>query len=55
MLHVWENLQEDEVDIVKMISSPIKGRKGNVEFMALLKKGSGQDHRDFLSLYESCL
>ncbi|MCR4675845.1 MAG: TlyA family RNA methyltransferase [Sphaerochaetaceae bacterium] len=39
---VWENLDEDGVGVYDAVVSPIKGHKGNTEFLALLKdKGDG--------------
>ncbi len=48
---VHENLEKDGIGIYKATVSPIKGHKGNTEFLALLKPGRAMDCRTFL---ESC-
>ena len=50
LTNVYENLSQDGVGICKATVSPIKGHKGNTEFLALLKKKS--DDESFLSLDE---
>ena len=46
--NVHEALSKDGVGILKATISPIKGHKGNTEFLALLKKGNGMDCESFL-------
>jgi len=53
MEHVYDYLFEDGIGIHNMIMSPIKGRKGNTEFMALLKKEKGLSKEDFFLLYDN--
>ena len=45
--HVYDILLEDEVYVKDVILSPIKGRKGNIEFLSLLTKEEGMNKRDF--------
>ena len=45
---VHENLEKDGVGIYDATISPIKGRKGNTEFLALLKPGAGLSSSAFL-------
>ncbi len=47
MLRVYDLLDEDGVGIHAIARSPIKGQKGNVEFLALLKKEAGMDKNLF--------
>lgn len=47
--NVYENLSSDGIGIVCATVSPIKGHKGNTEFLALLKKGEGLDRKAFLA------
>ncbi|MCR5761463.1 MAG: TlyA family RNA methyltransferase [Sphaerochaetaceae bacterium] len=51
LVSVWENLDSEGVGIFDAVVSPIKGHKGNTEFLALLKdKGKGAlDCSAFLS------
>lgn len=41
MVEVYARLGEEGVGIFDLVVSPIKGAKGNIEFLALLKKGQG--------------
>jgi 23S rRNA (cytidine1920-2'-O)/16S rRNA (cytidine1409-2'-O)-methyltransferase len=45
--HVYDILLEDEVYIKDVIVSPIKGRKGNIEFLSLLTKEEGINKIEF--------
>lgn len=47
LLHVFDILKEDNVFIKDIILSPIKGRKGNIEFLSLLNKNNGLSFDDF--------
>ena len=47
LTNVYENLQQDGVGICSATVSPIRGHKGNTEFLALLKKK--KDGNGFLS------
>lgn len=46
--NVYEALSKDDVGIYNATVSPIKGHKGNTEFLALLKPGLGMDCKSFL-------
>ena len=46
--NVHEALTKDGVGIINATVSPIKGHKGNTEFLALLRKGEGMDCASFL-------
>ncbi|MBO4393834.1 MAG: TlyA family RNA methyltransferase [Spirochaetales bacterium] len=46
--NVHESLEKDGVGIYDATVSPIKGHKGNTEFLALLKPGKAMDCADFL-------
>ncbi|MGX8681860.1 MAG: TlyA family RNA methyltransferase, partial [Spirochaetales bacterium] len=46
--NVYEALSKDGVGIFNATVSPIKGHKGNTEFLALLKGGPGMDCKSFL-------
>ena len=46
--NVHEALTKDGVGICNATVSPIKGHKGNTEFLTLLKKGEGMDCDSFL-------
>ena len=48
LTNVFENLQKEGVGIHKATVSPIRGHKGNTEFLALLKDGEGMDCTSFL-------
>jgi len=50
--NVYENLTNDNIGIIKATVSPIKGHKGNTEYLALLRKGGGMTCSEFLSLCE---
>lgn len=54
LVSVWENLESEGVGIFEAVASPIKGHKGNTEFLALLKdKGDGALSCD--SFISACL
>jgi predicted rRNA methylase YqxC with S4 and FtsJ domains len=46
-MHVFDILSEDNVFVSDIILSPIKGRKGNIEFLSLLNKSSGLNRDEF--------
>ncbi|MFA6689383.1 MAG: TlyA family RNA methyltransferase [Sphaerochaetaceae bacterium] len=48
MRNVHQALEEDGVGIKKLIRSPITGRKGNMEYLALLMLGPGMDEAEFM-------
>lgn len=50
ILSVYDGLQEEEVGIYNLCKSPIKGHKGNTEYLALLKKGKGLEKSDIEKL-----
>ena len=50
LTNVYENLRQDGVGILKATVSPIKGHKGNTEFLALLEKKS--EGKNYLSCEE---
>ncbi|MBO4409140.1 MAG: TlyA family RNA methyltransferase [Spirochaetales bacterium] len=52
LVNVYENLEAEGVGIHMATVSPIKGHKGNTEFLALLRDGKGMSCQDFL---DSCL
>jgi len=47
LFHVFEILKDDNVFIEDIIMSPIKGRKGNIEFLSLLSKDDGLSFEAF--------
>lgn len=47
MNHVFSVLEEDGVFVKDIILSPIKGRKGNIEFLSLLNKNEGMAKETF--------
>ncbi len=49
MLRVYDLLEEDGVGIHKVTISPIRGHKGNIEFLALLKSKKGMGKEAFES------
>jgi 23S rRNA (cytidine1920-2'-O)/16S rRNA (cytidine1409-2'-O)-methyltransferase len=55
LLKVYESLDEEGVHIEKIISSPIHGRKGNREFLALLSYKEGLDEKNFTEEITSLL
>ncbi len=55
MAGVRETLNEDGCGIVKLTASPIRGRKGNVEFLAWLEPEAGMDEPEFKQVLERCL
>lgn len=55
MLRVFDLLEEDGVGIHELTKSPLKGHKGNVEFLALLKSEVGMDKNSFSSRVKALL
>ena len=49
LTNVFLNLQAEGIGIYNAVKSPIKGHKGNTEFLALLKHGTAWDCDKFLS------
>lgn len=49
---VFDNLTQEGIGIYNAVKSPIKGHKGNTEFLALLKRGVNWDKETFL---KACL
>jgi len=47
--HVFDILKEDKVFIEDIILSPIKGRKGNIEFLSLLSKERGMNKEEYIN------
>ncbi|MFA7108712.1 MAG: TlyA family RNA methyltransferase [Sphaerochaetaceae bacterium] len=45
---VWDNLKNENVNILNLVCSPIKGRKGNTEFLALLSHSQGIKKEEML-------
>jgi len=45
---VWENLKNEKVNILDLVCSPIKGRKGNTEFLAHLSHSEGMSKDEML-------
>lgn len=50
--NVFANLQEENIGIYNAVKSPIKGHKGNTEFLALLKHGTSWTSEQFLTACE---
>src|SRR5574344_1715063 len=50
MLNVRRTLEEDGCGICDLSVSPIKGRKGNVEFLGLLRLGTGLSEDEFTAV-----
>lgn len=50
--NVFDNLQDENIGIYNAVKSPIKGHKGNTEFLALLKYGSSWSCEQFLNACE---
>lgn len=48
IIHVYDILIEDNVFVEDIIISPIKGRKGNIEFLSLLNNTAGLNKIDFI-------
>lgn len=46
---VFENLSLEGIGVYDATMSPIKGHKGNTEFLALLKRGANWDCRTFIA------
>ena len=55
MLRVFDLLEEDGVGIHELTKSPLKGHKGNIEFLALLKPEVGMDKNSFSSRVKALL
>ncbi len=53
--HVFDILKEDDVSIEDIILSPIKGRKGNIEFLSLLSKEKGLNKEDYINKIKKIL
>ncbi len=51
---VWENLDSEGIGIFEAVASPIRGHKGNTEFLALLKD-KGEGALDCSSFISACL
>ena len=49
LVNVYGNLESEGVGIHMATVSPIKGHKGNTEFLALLRDGKGMSCQDFLA------
>lgn len=49
---VFDNLTQEGIGVYDAVKSPIKGHKGNTEFLALLKSGVNWDRETFL---KACL
>jgi 23S rRNA (cytidine1920-2'-O)/16S rRNA (cytidine1409-2'-O)-methyltransferase len=49
LTNVFSNLQAEDIGIYNAVKSPIKGHKGNTEFLALLKHGLAWDCDKFLN------
>lgn len=47
---VFDNLEKEGVGIYDAVKSPIRGHKGNAEFLALLKRGANWDKHKFLKV-----
>ena len=52
LINVYENLSQDGLGIIKATMSPIRGHKGNREFLALIKEEKGLSCDDYL---KACL
>ncbi len=50
LINVFNNLQEEGIGVYNAVKSPIKGHKGNTEFLALLKHGKAWDCDKFLQV-----
>lgn len=55
MMHVYEILIEDGIGIQSLILSPIKGRKGNTEFLSYLTLEKGLSRELYSSLCDELL
>lgn len=51
MLNVYQALREDGIGIHGLLRSPITGRKGNTEFLALLTPRPGMDEAAYLDSF----
>lgn len=50
MNDVYHELEQEGIGVQKLIASPITGRKGNTEYLALLRPGKWMEPGDFFSL-----
>lgn len=55
MMHVYEILEEDGIGIQSLILSPIKGRKGNIEFLSYLTLEKGLSKKSYSSICDNLL
>lgn len=55
MMHVYEILSEDNIGIQGLILSPIKGRKGNTEFLSYLTPQKGLNEEDYSDLCDELI
>ena len=55
MMHVYEILSEDNIGIQGLILSPIKGRKGNTEFLSYLTPQKGLNEEDYSRLCDELI
>lgn len=52
LINVFTNLQTEGIGVYNAVKSPIKGHKGNTEFLALLKHGTSWTCEQFLTACE---
>jgi 23S rRNA (cytidine1920-2'-O)/16S rRNA (cytidine1409-2'-O)-methyltransferase len=55
MIHVYEILNEDKIGIQSLILSPIKGRKGNTEFLSHLTTTEGLSEDEYCALCDKLI
>jgi 23S rRNA (cytidine1920-2'-O)/16S rRNA (cytidine1409-2'-O)-methyltransferase len=55
MMHVYEILNEDNIRVQNLILSPIKGRKGNTEFLSYLTPSKGLNEEEYSTLCDSLI
>lgn len=55
MMHVFEILNEDKIGVQSLILSPIKGRKGNTEFLSHLTPSEGLSVEEYSSLCDKLI
>lgn len=53
MAGVYQSLREDGVGVHGLLRSPITGRKGNTEFLALLDRRPGMDEAAYLQAFRN--
>jgi len=51
LLNVYRQLKAEGVGVEHLVESPIRGRKGNREFLALLNKGEGLSEKEFVASF----